>query len=80
MDFEDTMDSYHKVLEVVGEICGEIIDANAEQVDQTDGKERAGHLRRGDEREPRHAEKGRIVGDGVEAASMAGSTSRWFPT
>lgn len=34
-DFEDTMDSYHKVLEVVGEICGEIIDANAEQVDQT---------------------------------------------
>ena len=24
-DFEDAMDSYEKVLEIVGEICGEII-------------------------------------------------------
>ena len=35
MDFEDAMDSYDKVLEVVGEICGEIIASNAEAVDQT---------------------------------------------
>ena len=34
IDFEDAMDSYDKVLEVVGEICGEIIDPNAEEVDQ----------------------------------------------
>ncbi|MDD4630762.1 MAG: Acyl-CoA dehydrogenase C-terminal domain-containing protein [Proteiniphilum sp.] len=33
IDFEDAMDSYDKVLEVVGEICGEIIDPNAEEVD-----------------------------------------------
>ena len=34
IDFEDAMDSYDKVLEVVGEICGDIIDPNAEEVDQ----------------------------------------------
>lgn len=34
MDFEDAMDSYDKVLEVVGEICGEIIEPNAEEVDK----------------------------------------------
>ena len=33
IDFEDAMDSYDKVLEVVGEICGEIIEPNAEEVD-----------------------------------------------
>lgn len=33
MDFEDAMDSYDKVLEVVGEICGDIIEPNAEEVD-----------------------------------------------
>jgi len=35
MDFEDAMDSYDKVLEVVGEICGEIIEPNAEAVDHS---------------------------------------------
>ena len=35
MDFEDAMDSYDKVLEVVGEICGDIIEPNAEAVDQS---------------------------------------------
>ncbi|MBK5195070.1 MAG: acyl-CoA dehydrogenase family protein [Proteiniphilum sp.] len=35
MDFEDAMDSYYKVLEVVGEICGDIIEPNAEAVDQS---------------------------------------------
>lgn len=35
MDFEDAMDSFYKVLEVVGEICGDIIEPNAEAVDQS---------------------------------------------
>lgn len=33
-DFEDAMDSYEKVLEVVGEISGDIVAPNAESVDQ----------------------------------------------
>ena len=33
LDFADAMDSYDYVLEVVGEICGDIIAANAEDVD-----------------------------------------------
>ena len=33
IDFEDAMDSYDKVLEIVGEICGDIIAPNAEGVD-----------------------------------------------
>ena len=33
IDFEDAMDSYEKVLEIVGEICDEIIAPNAEEVD-----------------------------------------------
>ena len=33
LDFEDAMDSYDKVLEIVGEICGDILAVNAESVD-----------------------------------------------
>ena len=33
IDFEDAIDSYDKVLEIVGEICGSIIGPNAESVD-----------------------------------------------
>lgn len=33
VDFEDALDSYDKVLEIVGEICGETISQNAEEVD-----------------------------------------------
>ena len=33
LDFEDAVDSYEKVLEVIGEICGETIAPNAESVD-----------------------------------------------
>lgn len=33
LDFEDAVDSYDKVLEIVGEICGEVIGPNAESVD-----------------------------------------------
>jgi len=33
VDFEDAMDSYERVLEIVGEICDEVIAPNAEQID-----------------------------------------------
>ena len=33
VDFEDTMDNYDKVLEIIGEIAGDIIAENAESVD-----------------------------------------------
>jgi alkylation response protein AidB-like acyl-CoA dehydrogenase len=33
LDLEDAVDSYDKVLEIVGEICGEVIGPNAESVD-----------------------------------------------
>jgi 3-(methylthio)propanoyl-CoA dehydrogenase len=33
LDYEDAVDSYDKVLEIVGEICGEVIAPNAESVD-----------------------------------------------
>ncbi len=33
VDFEDAMDSYDKVLEIIGEICGDIVAPNAEDVD-----------------------------------------------
>ncbi len=32
-NFEDAMDSYRKVLEITGEVCGDVIAANAESVD-----------------------------------------------
>ncbi len=34
VDFEDAIDSYDKVLEIVGEICGEIVAPNADHVDK----------------------------------------------
>ena len=33
LDYADAMDSYNKVLEVVGELCGTTINDNAEGVD-----------------------------------------------
>ncbi len=33
IDFEDAMDSYEKVLDIVGEICGDIVAPNAESID-----------------------------------------------
>ena len=33
LNFEDAMDNYDKVLEIVGDLCGEIIASNAEDVD-----------------------------------------------
>ncbi|MDH6304187.1 alkylation response protein AidB-like acyl-CoA dehydrogenase [Parabacteroides sp. PF5-5] len=43
-DFEDAMDSYEKVLEIVGEICDEIIAPNAEGVDQEGPKVKDGRV------------------------------------
>ncbi len=37
-DHEDAIDNYEKTLEVIGEICGEIIEPNAEGVDQVGPK------------------------------------------
>ena len=34
MDFEDAIDSYEKVLEIIGDISGNIIAENAESVDK----------------------------------------------
>ncbi len=34
IDFDDAIDSYRKVLEIIGEICGDIIAPNAEGVDE----------------------------------------------
>lgn len=43
-DFEDALDSYHKVLEIVGDICGNTIAENAESVDQEGPKVIDGHV------------------------------------
>jgi alkylation response protein AidB-like acyl-CoA dehydrogenase len=44
VDFEDAMDSYEKVLEIVGEICDEIIAPNAEAVDHEGPAVANGHV------------------------------------
>ncbi len=43
-DFDDAMDSYDKVLEVVGEICGGKIAENAEEVDHQGPKVENGRV------------------------------------
>jgi alkylation response protein AidB-like acyl-CoA dehydrogenase len=43
-DFEDALDSYDKVLEIVGDICGNTIAENAESVDQEGPKVIDGHV------------------------------------
>jgi 3-(methylthio)propanoyl-CoA dehydrogenase len=43
-DFEDAMDNYNKVLEVVGEICGDIIAPNAEGIDSEGPSVINGHV------------------------------------
>ncbi len=42
--FEDTIDSYHQVMEIVGEICGDTIAPNAEEVDTTGPTHRDGRV------------------------------------
>ncbi len=45
MDYEDAMDSYDRVLEVVGEISGEIIAPNAESIDSEGPQVIDGHVK-----------------------------------
>ncbi|MEI6276153.1 MAG: acyl-CoA dehydrogenase family protein [Prolixibacteraceae bacterium] len=45
MDFEDAMDSYDRVLEVVGEISGDIISPNAESIDAEGPQVIDGHVK-----------------------------------
>lgn len=44
INFEDAMDSFEKVLEIVGEISGEIVDPNAESVDHEGPKVAEGRV------------------------------------
>ena len=44
LDFEDAMDSYERVLDIVGEICGDVIAPNAEDVDHQGPKVVDGHV------------------------------------
>ena len=44
-DFEDAMDSYNKVLEVIGEICKETIAPNAESIDTEGPQVINGHVK-----------------------------------
>lgn len=48
MDFEDAMDSYEKVLEVAGEISGDVIAPNAEGVDAQGPQVIDGHVKYAD--------------------------------
>ncbi|MBN2263350.1 MAG: acyl-CoA dehydrogenase family protein [Prolixibacteraceae bacterium] len=45
LDFEDAMDSYDKVLEVIGEICADIIAPNAESIDAEGPQVINGHVK-----------------------------------
>jgi hypothetical protein len=45
LDFEDAIDSYDKVLETIGEICGEIIAPNAESIDEEGPEMIDGHVK-----------------------------------
>ena len=67
-DFDDAMDSYDRVLEIVGEICGDVIAPNAEDVDH----------------QGPHVENGRVVyADGtarnLEACRKAGLMGMSMP-
>ena len=44
MDYEDAIDSYDRVLEIVGEICGEIVAPNAESIDAEGPQVVDGHV------------------------------------
>ncbi len=44
LDYEDAMDNYERVLEIVGEVCGDIIAPNAESIDAEGPKVIDGHV------------------------------------
>jgi alkylation response protein AidB-like acyl-CoA dehydrogenase len=45
VDYEDTIDSYDRTLEIIGDICGEIIAPNAESVDHEGPQLIDGHVK-----------------------------------
>ncbi len=45
LDFEDAVDSYNQVLEVIGELCGDIIAPNAESIDSEGPEVIDGHVK-----------------------------------
>jgi len=45
LDFEDAVDSYDQVLEVIGELCGDIIAPNAESIDSEGPEVIDGHVK-----------------------------------
>jgi 3-(methylthio)propanoyl-CoA dehydrogenase len=45
LDFEDAIDSYNQVLEVIGELCGDIIAPNAEGIDSEGPEVINGHVK-----------------------------------
>lgn len=68
LDFEDAMENYDKVLEIVGDLCGEIIAGNAEDVDH----------------QGPHVENGRVVyadktKENLEACRKAGLMGMSMP-
>ncbi len=44
MDYEDAIDSYQRVLEIVGEVSGDIIAPNAERIDAEGPQVVDGHV------------------------------------
>jgi len=64
--FEDAMDSYRKVLEIAGEVCGDVIAVNAESVDHEGPKVVDDHVV--------YAEGTRKNLDAVIAAGLSGLT------
>lgn len=61
LDFEDTLDNYNKVLEIIGEISGNIIGPNAESVD-VEGPKLVGH----------HVEYAKGTQQNIDALTQAG--------
>ena len=51
-DYADALDSYDKVLEITGEITGEVIAANARRPGRSAPRQRTGGIRFGYETEP----------------------------
>ncbi len=61
LDFEDTLDNYNKILEIIGEISGDIIGPNAESVD-AEGPKLVNH----------HVEYAKGTQQNIDALTQAG--------
>ena len=63
-DFEDAMDNYHKVLEIIGSICADVIAPNAEDVDHEGARVVEGrvHYARGTQENHEALTKAGVIG------------------